>query len=756
MYMLQGMKRSRWLAALAVLVALGTVVGTMLLEHRGTVATEAQLRAQLLQGRLHSDSLWKSIGSGGDRLDNGSLVQLLYLERARLGLGSPFRLVELVLKDPLLAPNERRILAFAILDLVSRGEAYVVEPEALRQLVRGEEWTGPVMAHLRLMDSVIKGVGDPRAGELALRLSYRLAVASRTLPSRATEIAAIAAAQLRDGVLARRDALALLAEAARSGSDVFSVLRLWREGRRFLVERPLLLPLPVRLERLAVEALPRIVAALEQLEAQPPVRFPPPSATPAVPVAQALRVAAVAASRRAPPQSPVVVAVAGYSQLLLSGAATQAELSARRRFIEQARNEESLVAEYSLLRALSRRPVPDAALALLTAAVGLRPYAQEPVWLPGIGSFAARDIEARFGVSVSFERGTPNEWRPYLLQALALALADFKRVFPSYDPRGLQVRFGEAPLGERALALHDPERRRIFFPAATGSGVMAHELAHDVDWLAARRQYGSRGYRTDRALRRSDDRLAALVLRMAGAAPLGKSSADSRPTEIFARYTDWFVAAALAREGRLNGYLSAVQDATLIGHGSAASPEGWNEGGALLRALAEMTGLEVGLQSWYRANFGEERRLTAEEVVRNVLAARLTLAELRALPPFAAWPESASVALLRSALPAPAVWGCLAARRGAGNDPALVRAVAQYAAQARARGFLREWRELVRRHGLQPVGALVPRDGPPWKPELGLQQERLLRDAILWKAFHRYPSSELAVRLGSQWQDCRE
>jgi hypothetical protein len=41
---------------------------------------------------------------------------------------------------------------------------------------------------------------------------------------------------------------------------------------------------------------------------------------------------------------------------------------------------------------------------------------------------------------------------------------------------------------------------------------------------------------------------------------------DVRPAEVFARTVDWFVSVALAREGRVNGYLSAVQDEVLSGH----------------------------------------------------------------------------------------------------------------------------------------------------------------------------------------------
>jgi hypothetical protein len=58
-----------------------------------------------------------------------------------------------------------------------------------------------------------------------------------------------------------------------------------------------------------------------------------------------------------------------------------------------------------------------------------------------------------------------------------------------------------------------------------------------------------------------------------------RPSTASRPTEVFARNVDWFVSAALAREGRMNGYLSAVQDPVLTGYASATTPEAVLDGG---------------------------------------------------------------------------------------------------------------------------------------------------------------------------------
>src|SRR5678816_3617707 len=102
-------------------------------------------------------------------------------------------------------------------------------------------------------------------------------------------------------------------------------------------------------------------------------------------------------------------------------------------------------------------------------------------------------------------------------------------------------------------------------------------------------------YSTDRAVREYRDRLAASMLELTDAGPgessLGTDGARSpsaRPTEVFARNVDWFVSAVLARDGRMNGYLSAVQDGVLTGYGAVAAPEVARDGAeAMARALDE-------------------------------------------------------------------------------------------------------------------------------------------------------------------------
>ena len=94
----------------------------------------------------------------------------------------------------------------------------------------------------------------------------------------------------------------------------------------------------------------------------------------------------------------MVVAVSGYSRLIES-AASGGNSAQRRRFLAQARNEESLVAEYLLLRAAEGSAVPEVALAVLTAAVGMRPYAQEPAWFTTAPVGAIRKLHEQMGWS---------------------------------------------------------------------------------------------------------------------------------------------------------------------------------------------------------------------------------------------------------------------------------------------------------------------------------------------------------------------
>jgi hypothetical protein len=102
---------------------------------------------------------------------------------------------------------------------------------------------------------------------------------------------------------------------------------------------------------------------------------------------------------------------------------------------------------------------------------------------------------------------------------------------------------------------------------------------------------------------------------------------SARPTEVFARNVDWFVSAALARDWRMNGYLSAVQDAVLTGYGAVAAPEVARDGAQpMIRALDEMTLVAPGDARVVRRSHGRSRTTPLPELTRRILEVPLPLA----------------------------------------------------------------------------------------------------------------------------------
>src|SRR5690349_19949936 len=127
------------------------------------------------------------------------------------------------------------------------------------------------------------------------------------------------------------------------------------------------------------------------------------------------------------------------------------------------------------------------------------------------------------------------------------------------------VRFGLDDLPDSALAMHDPSTRTLRLSIYSLAGTLAPEFAYDLDWQSARRLYPKGGgYGTDRAMREQRGPLSTpmrglVTARIGGGAT--SQQTKERPAELFASDVDWFIASSLARQGRSNGYLSAVQDA---------------------------------------------------------------------------------------------------------------------------------------------------------------------------------------------------
>ena len=679
-----------------------------------------------------------------------------YLERLRLGLGSPFRLIDYALADSLLTDSVRHLVTYAILQRTLDGNSYHAPGAALALAGATLPELPPRLAarHIALIDSVVRSAADPRGGELTIREAYRLAAAAGSLGRRGPWLGTQAAALARDRALARGDVIRLLATARRNRVDPLGLIPVWRLERRFTVERPLMDTLRSDVERDALQHVPGVtreldaIAALERNAVQDTAAATS-AFDAALPSEAARRLAWVAAVRAAPPQAPVTVAVTSTVRPVRfvaaePGSTEEAFNNAIGRFVNRAVNEESLAAEYSLFVARDTVHDSQAALAVLWAAVSMRVYGQERVWFPGDGGPSVPDLKDRFGLaSVSFDAEVPTVWRPYYLRMLGSALSDLQRVLPALGVRGLGVHFGESPMRDAALAMHDPATRTVFFPIGTSAGVMAHEIAHDLDWQSARTRYGLRGtYSTDRAVRQYRDRLAASMLELSDAGPgessLGTDGArpmpSTRPTEVFARNMDWFVSAALARDGRMNGYLSAVQDGVLTGYGAVAAPEVARDGAeAMIRALDEMTLVTPATRTWFVETHGRGRSVPVAELTRRVLEAPLTGADRRLGPVGRAGAEIVAPTGEASARALIALGsGCRENALDGRTADERVRVLVE-AADARARGMLarRTHYAATSEHAPWQVRALM---GNAWSPAFAQHAQSELRDAILRRA----------------------
>ena len=652
-----------WLRLLPILVVAVLVQGC-----RGPAVAPETARA-LEEGRRFAAALV----AHGERApvtaaDTSALVALGYLERARLGLGSPWRLVDYALNDPRLGAGTQQQTGWALLSMIYDGRTHQVDPLALDSLFLAADANrrGTAAALLGALERTVGEADDPRAGELAVRLAFQLGGTERLLRSPAAAVAPRAASLLRDRRLARADLLRLLDEAQEKRADAVRLVPSWRLARNFVVEQPVLdQPTPAQ----EIEATRRAEVLLGTMRAMAvqALRLPPDSAA-VVPrlvrspsllsPAAGRRLAALPQVRQMPPQSPVAVALtASRERITTEDGVREATRRARTRFVDAATNEELLVAEYAVLGPAAGRRVAGATL---WAAASMRSYAQERAWFPNTGGPTVADLKARFGIaSVSFDREVPPEWRPYFRRLLASSLTDLQRVLPTLDYRGIGVHFGRQPL-QAALAVHDPRTRTVFVPLATGPGTLAHELAHDLDWQIASRYFGRRGeYSTDQAVRERRGTLATSLrgLTSATLVPPGPENQyrpphTQRPTEVFATSVDWFVAAALSREGRLNGYLTAVQDDALTGFAAVRPPDVHGEAGdATIAVLGEMTELPRETRRWFLERYGRQRELTAFDRVREVLELTSGAGAARALAP-----SSAPAASAPALAPVAAVW----------------------------------------------------------------------------------------------------
>ena len=616
MMVILGNHRRFSLLLTASLLAVATGFGW--LRARSEVSGDAA--AHLRSAAAYYDSMIVVERSAPARVrDSAMSVQLGYLERLRLGLGSPFRLVDFALDDPRLDDSSRTRVAWALLARLRRGDAYVVDSAVGAAFGASANGDG----QLALIQRTVESARDPRVGELTVRLAYALAAGEQTIAEQGDVVATQVAALARDRVLARGDLHDLLHEADVKHLDPLAELVRRRAARSFAVEQPPAAPLDDALQVEAVAAVPKLLDSIRAVAQSTDAPVASAAArAPLLGVARAVDLAAAGAGQ--PPEPPVAVTVRTHRSVLLVDDAPPDVHRVRGQFAALANNAETLAAEYDLLVASGDTARAPAALAVLSAATSLRAMAQETPWFPGSPAPSVADLRAEFGLAgVSFDREVRAEWQPYYLRMIGTSLRDLQRVLSGLSVAGLRISVAAGGLPDTILALHDPATRTIRMSIYSSSGTLAHELAHDLDWQAARSLYAGSGYSTDRAVREQRGPLAASMRDLAAARVVRRGSAptEERPAEVFARSVDWLVAVSLARDGRSDGYLSAVQDAALTGY-TTVSPVAMIFGAArpLVDAVEEMTYLPESVREGFLAQWADVRSVDPYLLTRHVLS----------------------------------------------------------------------------------------------------------------------------------------
>src|SRR5687768_7058225 len=196
-------------AALSLILACAMTTGlTLFVASRRTAATSA---------RLHSaERELEALTDGPSETIERAAVAWGYAERMRLGLESPFRLIEAASRDPRLTQDERRTVSWALLATLLRGESPQVDAAALDRLMRGSPVRGEAPGEL--IEAHILNSGDPRSAELGLRMAYGLAAAERVIDASALPLVAQAAALIADREIGRREAGQLLRGSSSNGT----------------------------------------------------------------------------------------------------------------------------------------------------------------------------------------------------------------------------------------------------------------------------------------------------------------------------------------------------------------------------------------------------------------------------------------------------------------------------------------------------------------------------------------------------------
>lgn len=674
----------------------GTSTAIVLVAFLATLA--ASSRAVTGSARKRADASTRHLdGTLSHRDDSTRAIVLGYLERARLGLGSPFRLIEQSIRDPRLSDSMRLDVAWTLVGRVLDNRVYEIDARALDLL--GPPGAGA--GHLELIEDVLEGADEPRVAEASIRLAYGLASANGTTGLNSTAVVIEVAAQVRDRVLAGRDMRRAIPRADADGIDLIDEIIQLRATRDLGVEQPLLIPLTVSQREAAIDATPALLRRIESLaEPRAPART---RATTLLDKNALLALARIGA--RFPPLGATRVITSGRAATLRSDSTLDREAVA---ILGRSTNEESLVAAYAYADMISGGRSASLARLMVTAGVAIRAQAQDRVWFPGDPTPSIGSVVGRFGLkSITFDRSIPAAWRPFYATMISSSLEDFGRVMAGYAPTGLSFHVSANALPDSALAMHDPSTHTIRLSSMTPSGTLAHELAHDVDWQAARRLFArSGGYATDRSVRERPIRLSSAMRGLTTARVAGRmlSRQSARPAEVFARSMDWFVADALAGSGRTNGYLTAIEDPLLAGFatntGDAASLDAAT---ALVRSLAEMTYVPDSVGAAYVARWEALDRLDPSTIFLRVMDAPI-ITRRGGRPPFGFAPW----AMLDIA--AGALCRVEALRKGSAQDRLLAMTI-----DARAKGIVVR-RARLTAEGNRPAWARAILGEPMWNP----------------------------------------
>jgi hypothetical protein len=659
-----------------------------------TALVLAAFAASIARPRVPTESARRQVAEATQRLsraiernDTTRALALSYLERARLGLGSPFRLIDAAIHDPRLSDSVRSDVAWTIVGKLFSGEVYEIDPRALDLVSQ----PGAGGGHLALIEHEIHSADDPRVAEAALRTAYALASSSGATGYTSLPVVAEAAAQLRDRELATRDLHRAIARAQADEVDLVSELIHMRTTRELSVEQPLLVALRPDEREAVISRAPELLERIEAVTVRPDTAAPQPSL---LDRKAAMILAGLAT--RLPPLAAIRVPVTGRAATLRADSALARSALP---VIAAASNEESLVAAYAFADIASHGASSALRRLMVSAGASLRAHAQDRPWFPGGPSPSPGSVIGRFGLkAIAFDRDVPGEWRPFFTQMIATALEDFERAVPGYEPRGLSFSVEMGALPDSALAMHDPRTHTIRLSVMTPTGTLAHELAHDVDWQAARRLFAkSGGYATDRSIRENSVQLTRSVRGLTSARIAGRGRisphGSSRPAEVFARSVDWFVADALAAMGRSDGYLSAIEDPQMAGFAAApADAPSLAAASALMHTLAEMTYIPDSASLDYVRRWSTLDALDPSTIISRTMDAPVYLRRSSRIP-------LGLTPAIVSELAAGPLCRVDAMREGTPQERLLALAI-----EARARGIV------VRRARYAPPGPVAPDD----------------------------------------------